>query len=87
MGTTQPGAIVVSWRQLFRRIYLDALADRQGRERHGQILREAAGLVEAGKLRIKVDSRRFGLGEVNDAFVQVAEGRGQGKTVVEIGIE
>ncbi|BBP62580.1 hypothetical protein PHLH5_01210 [Pseudomonas sp. Cab53] len=59
----------------------------KGREHHGQILREAAKLVEAGKLRIKVDPRRFGLGQVNDAFAQVAEGRGQGKTVVEIDAE
>jgi len=59
----------------------------KGREHHGQILREAAALVESGQLRVNVDQRRFGLGEVNEAFAQVAEGRGAGKTVVEIGFE
>jgi NADPH:quinone reductase-like Zn-dependent oxidoreductase len=59
----------------------------KGREHHGQILREAAALIEAGALRIKIDQTRFGLGEVNEAFAQVAEGRGKGKTVVEIGAE
>lgn len=56
----------------------------KGREHHGRILREAAALVEAGVLRIKVDPHRFGLGDVNEAFAQVAQGRGQGKTVVEM---
>jgi len=56
----------------------------KGRERHGQILREATALVEAGQLRIKVDAHRFGLNDVNEAFKQVAEGLGAGKTVVEI---
>jgi NADPH:quinone reductase-like Zn-dependent oxidoreductase len=59
----------------------------KGREHHGQILREAAALIETGALRIKIDQTRFGLGEVNEAFAQVAEGRGKGKTVVEIGAE
>lgn len=59
----------------------------KGREHHGQILREAAALVESGQLRIKLDQRRFGLEQVNEAFAQVAEGRGAGKTVVDIGIE
>ena len=59
----------------------------KGRAHHGHILREAAALVEAGQLRIKVDQTRFGLEDVNEAFAQVAEGRGQGKTVVELGAE
>lgn len=59
----------------------------KGREHHGQILREAAVLVESGQLRIKLAQRRFGLEQVNEAFAQVAEGRGAGKTVVDIGIE
>nr|BFE92513.1 hypothetical protein GCM10020185_30490 [Pseudomonas brassicacearum subsp. brassicacearum] len=49
----------------------------KGREHHGQILREAAALVESGQLRIKLDQRRFGLEQVNEAFAQVAEGRGK----------
>lgn len=56
----------------------------KGREHHGQILRQAAALVEAGQLQIKVDEHRFGLDDVNDAFKQVAQGLGAGKTVVDI---
>ena len=56
----------------------------KGREHHGRILREATALVEAGQLRIKVDEHRFGLNDVNEAFQQVAQGLGAGKTVVEI---
>ena len=59
----------------------------KGREHHGWILRKAAALVETGALRIKVDQTRFGLEDVNEAFAQVAEGRGKGKTVVQIGVE
>ncbi|MBO1541049.1 zinc-dependent alcohol dehydrogenase family protein [Pseudomonas sp. OA65] len=59
----------------------------KGREHHGHLLRDAAALVESGQLRVNVNQRRFGLGEVNEAFAQVAEGRGAGKTVVEIGFE
>lgn len=55
-----------------------------GREHDGNILREAAALVDAGQLRIKLDPRRFGLDDVNEAFRQVSEGRGQGKTVIEL---
>ncbi|MDF0731611.1 zinc-dependent alcohol dehydrogenase family protein [Pseudomonas entomophila] len=55
-----------------------------GREHHGAILREAAALVEAGQLGIRLDTRCFGLAEANEALRQVAEGRGRGKTVLQV---
>ncbi|MDF3135260.1 zinc-dependent alcohol dehydrogenase family protein [Pseudomonas extremaustralis] len=55
-----------------------------GREHHGAILREAAALANAGKLKIRIDQQPFGLNDVNEAFRQVAEGRGKGKTVVHL---
>lgn len=51
----------------------------KGREHHGAILREAAALANAGQLTIRVDQQHFALSDVNEAFRQVAEGRGKGK--------
>ncbi|AYN11150.1 zinc-dependent alcohol dehydrogenase family protein [Pseudomonas putida] len=59
----------------------------KGREHHGSILREAAVLANAGQLAIRVDPQQFALDEVNDAFRQVAEGRGRGKTVIQLASE
>jgi NADPH:quinone reductase-like Zn-dependent oxidoreductase len=56
----------------------------KGREHHGSILREAATLANAGQLRIRVDQKHFALPDVNEAFRQVAEGRGKGKTVIQL---
>ncbi|WP_375737860.1 zinc-dependent alcohol dehydrogenase family protein [Pseudomonas boanensis] len=56
----------------------------KGRQHHGMILREAAAMADAGQLKVNVDQRRFGLHDVNEAFRQVSEGLGQGKTVIEM---
>ncbi|MGY4526984.1 zinc-dependent alcohol dehydrogenase family protein [Pseudomonas sp. TE21394] len=63
---------------------LTPLLTGQGREHHGAILREAAALADAGQLQIRVDPRQFALADVNEAFCQVAEGRGTGKTVIRL---
>ncbi|MGG5872237.1 zinc-dependent alcohol dehydrogenase family protein [Pseudomonas peli] len=63
---------------------LTPLLTGKGREHHGAILREAATLADAGQLRIRVDQQRYKLHEVNEALRQVAEGRGKGKTVIEL---
>jgi NADPH:quinone reductase-like Zn-dependent oxidoreductase len=55
-----------------------------GREHHGAILREAAVMANAGQLTIRVDQQHFELAEVNEAFRQVAGGRGKGKTVIRL---
>lgn len=57
----------------------------QGRQRHGQIMREAAALVDAGQLRVLMDDRRFSLEQVNQAHALVAGGQARGKVVIDIG--
>jgi NADPH2:quinone reductase len=54
------------------------------RERHGRILREAAVLVEAGKLRPLIDPTRFDLTTAPDAHRFLESGRAQGKVVIDI---
>lgn len=56
----------------------------QGRGRHGEILAEAAALVEAGHLCPRLDPRRFGMADIEQAHALVAQGRAEGKVVVEI---
>lgn len=63
---------------------LTPLLTGQGREHHGAILREAAALADAGQLKVRVDQRQFALADVNEAFRQVAQGRGTGKTVIRL---
>jgi len=57
----------------------------QGREHHGQILREVAALVDAGALTPLLDDRVFGLDDVDQAHALVAAGKSKGKVVVNIG--
>ncbi|WP_259780369.1 zinc-dependent alcohol dehydrogenase family protein [Aestuariispira ectoiniformans] len=56
----------------------------EGREHHGEIMREAAKLVEAGKLAPNLDPRRFTLETVIDAHKAVEERTASGKLVVDI---
>lgn len=53
-----------------------------GMEHHGEILRGAADLVDAGKLRPLMHERRFGVGEIAEAFAAVESGA-LGKVAVE----
>jgi NADPH:quinone reductase len=55
----------------------------EGRAHHGDILREATRLTEAGKIVPRVDARRFTLDTVLDAYEAIKAG-GQGKIVVDI---
>ena len=57
----------------------------EDRQRHGQIMREAARLADAGQLQVWLDSRHFTLEQVNQAHALVAEGQAQGKVVIDIG--
>jgi NADPH:quinone reductase len=57
----------------------------KGRGHHGEILREAAKLVEAGALTPLVDERRFTLETAMQAHALVESGKALGKVVVEIG--
>lgn len=56
----------------------------EGRDHHGEILREATKLVEAGKVMPLVDPRRFTLASVGDAYQAIKERGARGKLVVEI---
>jgi NADPH:quinone reductase-like Zn-dependent oxidoreductase len=56
----------------------------KGRAHHGEILREAAKLAEAGKLRPLLYAERFTLATVTEAHLAVASGKALGKVVVEI---
>lgn len=55
-----------------------------GRANHGAILREAARLVDAGKLTVRLDPRRFGLDTIADAYQASVDGTARGKLVIEI---
>jgi NADPH2:quinone reductase len=59
----------------------------QGRERHGDILREVATLVEAGRLTPLLDPHRFDLGSALAAHQRVESGAAQGKVVVDVAAE
>lgn len=56
----------------------------EGRQRHGEILREATRLAEAGTLVPFVDAKRFTLDTVTDAYDEIERGHGAGKRVIEI---
>jgi NADPH:quinone reductase-like Zn-dependent oxidoreductase len=56
----------------------------EGRVHHGDILKEATRLVEAGKLRPRLDPRRFALANVGEAHAVVEDRSANGKIVVDI---
>jgi len=60
------------------------LLTNEGRAHHGEILREATHLVEAGKLRPRLDPRRFKLSNADAAHAAIEDGSAEGKIVVEI---
>lgn len=55
-----------------------------GREHHGEILRDAAALADKGLLKPLVDARRFTLGTVADAHRVVETGTSEGKVVIDV---
>jgi NADPH:quinone reductase-like Zn-dependent oxidoreductase len=56
----------------------------EGGTHHGEILREATRLAEAGKLVPKLDDRRFALADVNAAHEAIRTQTAAGKVVVEM---
>lgn len=56
----------------------------EGRAHHGEILREATKLIEAGKIVPRVDPRHFSLETIEQAHAAVEDGSARGKIVVEI---
>ena len=57
----------------------------EGRAHHGEILREATKLIEAGKIVPRLDPRHFSLESIEQAHAAVEDGSARGKIVVEIG--
>jgi NADPH:quinone reductase-like Zn-dependent oxidoreductase len=57
----------------------------EGRAHHGEILREATKLAEAGKLTPLVNGTRFTLETVGEAYRSIKDGTARGKLVVDIG--
>ena len=57
----------------------------KGRANHGRILREITALVEAGKLRPRLDPGRYDLDSVEAAHRAVTGGTSRGKVVVDVG--
>lgn len=56
----------------------------RGREHHGAIMREAARLVDAGELRVRVDPGSFNLDTIEAAHERVRTASARGKVVVDI---
>ena len=58
----------------------------KGRANHGAIMREATRLVEEGRIKVKLDPRRFGFNadDVHAAYRAIGEESAQGKLVIDI---
>ena len=56
----------------------------EGRGHHGDILRNASRLVQGGKLRPRLDPRRFTLSGVNEAHAAITDQSAKGKVVVDV---
>lgn len=54
-----------------------------GREAHGEILRELAGIVEAGGLKPVLDETHYRLADAGKAHERLASGQATGKVVIE----
>jgi NADPH:quinone reductase-like Zn-dependent oxidoreductase len=57
----------------------------RGRAAHGAILREATRLVEAGRIKVRVDPTEYGLADVHAAHRDLIDGKARGKLVVSLG--
>jgi NADPH:quinone reductase len=57
----------------------------EGRAHHGEILREATKLIEAGKIAPRLDPRHFSLEMIEQAHAAIESGTAAGKIVVDVG--
>jgi NADPH2:quinone reductase len=55
----------------------------EGRPHHGEILKHAAELIEAGKLVPRLEPRRFGLMDAGEAHAALTSGDTKGKIVID----
>jgi len=56
----------------------------RGRAHHGEIMRAAAALAEAGQLTVQTDPARYTLATVNDAHTALIERTAHGKLVIDV---
>jgi NADPH:quinone reductase len=56
----------------------------QGRAHHGEILREATRMIEAGAIATRIDPRHFTLDNVLEAYDALKSGNAAGRLVVDI---
>jgi NADPH:quinone reductase len=56
----------------------------EGRAHHGELMREAARLVQAGHIRPKLDEQHFDFASIDTAYQRVAQGTAVGKVVIDI---
>lgn len=57
----------------------------KGRAHHGEILRQATEMIEAGQIVPRIDPRHFSLDTVLDAYASLRERTAKGRLVVDIG--
>jgi NADPH2:quinone reductase len=57
----------------------------EGRAHHGEIMRAATKLAEAGKLKPRLDPRRFTFETVDEAYLALEQRGATGKVVIDIG--
>jgi NADPH:quinone reductase-like Zn-dependent oxidoreductase len=81
-GSHALGPLSFSGGDLLWRVHAAAAAE--GRAHHGEILRAAASLAEAGKLVPTLDPRRFGLATVCEAYPANKDRTARGKIVVDV---
>ena len=55
-----------------------------GRAHHGEILREATRLMEAGKIVPRLDPRHFSFETIEQAYAAIESGTAAGKIVVDV---
>jgi NADPH:quinone reductase len=56
----------------------------EGRPHHGEILREATRLTQAGQIRTRLDPRHFDIGTIEAAHEAVRQGTAHGSVVVDV---
>jgi hypothetical protein len=59
----------------------------EGREHHGEILREATRLAEGGKIVPRLDQRHFTLKTIDNAYQALKTGSAAGKIVVDVDLQ
>ena len=58
----------------------------KNRKHHGDILRHASALADAGQLTVLMDQTRFNLTDAESAYALIEAGKNQGKVVVDISV-